>query len=110
MSVAPENDIAGKVNVLDGDTTKVGKFAPLKEVKKWFYVSAVIAAIMIIGVVVSATLLPGDPGSGSRSQLLGEYSIHYDYSDVYSPLAVDAIAVGTIFARNLLVLLLHFFC
>lgn len=96
--------------VIEVDTPDITKFAGFKEVKKWFYLSAVITAIMIIGVVVSATLLPGDPQDGSRSQLLGEYSIHYDYSDILSPFEVKAYAVSTIFARNLLVLALHFFC
>lgn len=77
------------------------QWAPREQVWRWFAVSAVISAVMLVGTVIAGSLLPGDPGDGSHSLLLGSYSY------VREPAWENFM---NIFSKNLLVLLLHFFC
>lgn len=85
----------------------VFKYAPWSEVKNWFLLAAIIAAIMLLGVVVSGSLLAGGEVDGAQSQLLGEYGRYYYY---HSDFSIHLEAIIRIFNKNMVVLLLHFFC
>lgn len=77
-------------------------WAPWREVRLWFLLSAGIAALMLIAVACAAYLLPADPIQGSRSRLLGDYSRTWDLS--------FSAEVSWVFTRNAIVLALHYCC
>lgn len=77
-------------------------FAPRSEVLHWFALSFAIACLMLVGVWISGTFLPEDPSEGASSLLLGDYSLGHHMT--------QAEEFKRVFGRNLLVLLLHFFC
>lgn len=75
--------------------------APWSEIRRWFAVSAVITVVMLVGVTITAMIVPADPWEGQFSRLLGD--------DSHARPIPAGYEVMNIFLRNLLVLALHFF-
>lgn len=70
------------------------KLAPWSDVKLWFALSALISAVMLLGVIVFSHFVPADASAGSGSLLLRRRNSWH--------------TAAWIFRRNMLVLTIHF--
>ena len=77
-------------------------FAPFREMRVWFVVAGCVSAVLLIGTLVASSFLPASAHEGGHSFLLGAYAS--------IPLWPWAVNFMFVLARNLIVLLLHYFC